>query len=62
MDPTQWNQYVFLAGLVPAISAVYAATRYEQPYSIVVNAIRLGFSIFGTLALITAVLVAINAW
>ncbi|MBI1325174.1 hypothetical protein GC170_18575 [bacterium] len=62
MDPTQWNQYVFLAALVPAISAVYAGTRFEQPYSIVINAIRLSFSIFGTLALITAILVAINAW
>ena len=62
MDPTQWNQYVFLAAIVPAISAVYAATRYEKPYSIVINALRLCFSIFGTLAMITAGLVAINAW
>lgn len=62
MDPTTWNQYVFLAALVPAISAVYAATRYEQAYSIVVNALRLMFTIFGSLALITALLVAVNAW
>lgn len=62
MDPTNWNQYVFLAALVPAISAVHSATRYEEPKSIVINAMRLAFTIFGTLGLITAVLVAINAW
>jgi hypothetical protein len=62
MDPTTWNQYVFLAALVPAISSVYAATRYEETYSIVINALRLSFTIFGTLFLITAALVIINAW
>lgn len=62
MDPTTWNQYVFLAALVPAISAVHSATRFEQPKSIIINAARLSLTIFGTLALITAVLVAINAW
>jgi hypothetical protein len=62
MDPTTWNQYVFLAALVPAISSVYSATRYEATAAIIINSVRLTFTIFGTLLLITAALVAINAW
>ena len=62
MDPTTWNQYVFLAALVPAISSVYAATRFEETKSIMINAARLAFSIFGILFIVTAILMLINAW
>ena len=62
MDPTTWNQYVFLAALVPAISSVYAATRFEETKSIIINAVRLAFTICGILFLVTAVLMVINAW
>ena len=62
MNPTNLNSYLFLAALVPAISSVYAATRFEETASIVINAIKLMISIFGMLFLITALLLAINAW
>lgn len=62
MNPTNWNSYVFLAAIVPAISAVYAATRSEIPRIIVINAIALSLKIFGTLFVVTAMLLLINAW
>lgn len=62
MNPTTWNSYVFLAALVPAISSVYAATRFEEPASILINSLRLMFTIFGSLSIVTALLLLINAW
>jgi len=62
VNPTNWNSYVFLAAIVPAISAVYAATRSEIPRIIVINAIALSLKIFGTLFVVTAMLLLINAW
>lgn len=62
VDPSNWNSYIFLAAIVPAISSVYAATRFEEPRSIVINAIRLAISIFGILGVVTALLLLINAW
>lgn len=62
MNPTTWNSYLFLAALVPAISLVYAATRFEDRASIILNAVKLMFTIFGSLFLVTALLLAINAW
>lgn len=62
MDPTTWNQYVFLAALVPAISSVYAATRFEETHSIIINSLRLTLSIFGILFIITSILMLINSW
>lgn len=62
MNPTNWNSYVFLAAIVPAISVVYAATRSEIPRIIVINAIALSLKIFGTLFVVTAMLLLINAW
>ena len=62
MDPTTWNQYVFLAALVPAIISVYAATRFEETYSIIINSLRLTLSIFGVLFIITSILMLINSW
>jgi hypothetical protein len=62
VDPSNWNSYVFLAAIVPAISSVYAATRFEETRSIVINSIRLSVMIFSTLAMVTAALLLINAW
>ena len=62
MNPTTWNSYLFLGALVPAISLVYAATRFEETASIIVNAMKLMITIFGTLFLVTGLLLAINAW
>lgn len=62
MNPANWNSYVFLAAIVPAISAVYAATRSEIPRVIVINTIALSLKIFGTLFVVTAMLLLINAW
>jgi hypothetical protein len=62
VNPVNWNSYVFLAAIVPAISAVYAATRSEVPGVIVINAIALSLKIFGTLFFVTAILLLINAW
>lgn len=62
VDPSNWNSYVFLAAIVPAISSVYAATRFEETRSIVINSIRLSVMIFITLAIVTAALLLINAW
>lgn len=62
MNPVNWNSYVFLAAIVPAISAVYAATRSEIPQVIIINAIALALKIFGTLFVVTSLLLLINAW
>jgi hypothetical protein len=62
VNPTNWNSYVFLAALVPAISAVYSATRSELPRVIVINGIALAMKIFGMLFILTAALLLINSW